>query len=387
MTILPPVLNGPLVGSPVQTRLEELVRIDSTSHVSNVSMIEKLEATLQGLGFSTERQRAPQDVVKENLIALAGPEAAPGLALVGHTDTVPFDPAWANALDPVVREGRLFARGACDTKGFIAAALEAASRTDLTRLRKPLALVFTYDEEVGCIGAKQLLDEERVHPELAIVGEPTSLRPIFANKGYCIARARTIGKEGHSAYPESGVNAIFHQARLLREIERIAAELHDERNDDFDPPFTTLNVGVVSGGKAKNIIAGECEITIEWRPLPGQDPHLVYERIADAAEALHREDPRFQLELEETRVGAGFSTPRDHVLVQFIAAEAQTKPDTVAFGTEGPEMEGLGASAVVFGPGNIQVAHQTGEYVPLNELERCADVLTSSIERFCFSTS
>lgn len=367
-------------------RLAQLVRIHSVSSASNLPMTDTLAKWLEELGFDVQRQRSPQATAKENLIATAGPSGAPALALVGHTDTVPFDADWAGALEPETRDGRIFGRGACDTKAFISAAVSAAAATDLSALSEPLALIFTYDEEVGCIGAKQLLEDELLHPARAIVGEPTSLRPIRANKGYCLARIILHGREGHSAYPDVGVSAIFNAGRLLTEIERIAGELRKKTNDAFDPPYTSINVGLIEGGKAKNVIAGRCELTLEWRPLPEEDPHDVYDRIADAAERLHGADSSFEVEMEELRIGRGFDTPADADVVQFLAEAAGTEPDTVAFGTEGPEMTALGARAVVFGPGDIQVAHRTGEFVPIDELDRCAAILGRAIERFCKSS-
>ncbi|MCA1827612.1 MAG: M20/M25/M40 family metallo-hydrolase, partial [Myxococcales bacterium] len=263
--------------------LRELVAIDSTSARSNLPMIEALERRARSLGFSTRRLSWTDaaGVPKANLVASRGGERG-GLALVGHTDCVPFDPAWHSALKAEEREGKLFARGAADTKAFLAAALEAASRTTAS----PLQLVFTADEEVGCLGARRLVDEGALKPRYAIVGEPTRLIPVLGHKGYCLAEVAVHGAEGHSAFPETGASAILAAARLLAEIERLSGELQRERDDRFSPAYTTLNVGLIQGGKAKNIIPGLCTLTVEWRPLPSQDLRDVLRRIEDACARL-----------------------------------------------------------------------------------------------------
>ena len=213
----------------VEETLAKLVSIDSVSSRSNAEMISYLEERCETTGFSVQRESYLDDagIEKINLIARAGSATAGtvpmALALVGHTDTVPYDPAWTDALKLTERDGKLFGRGACDTKAFIAAALTAIEPLDATQLREPLALVFTADEEIGCLGAKRLADARSLNPRYAIVGEPTSLQPMRAGKGYCLAEITVRGREAHSAYPQFGVSAIFHAARLIARIEGIAA--------------------------------------------------------------------------------------------------------------------------------------------------------------------
>src|SRR5262249_30595265 len=156
-----------------------------------------------------------------------------------------------------------------DTKAFIAAALGAAARA--RDHREPLWLIFTADEEVGCLGAKRLLDERAAAPRVAIVGEPTRLIPVRAHKGYCLAEVEVRGLEAHSAFPELGASAIRGAAEVLRRLDDAQAELAQERDPLFSPPYTTLNVGLIQGGKAKNVVPGSCTFTVEWRPIPGQD--------------------------------------------------------------------------------------------------------------------
>src|SRR5207245_578440 len=179
----------------------------------------------------------------------------------GHTDTVPYDAAWTDALRLTERDGKFFGRGACDTKAFIAEALTAIQTIDLATLKKPLALIFTADEEIGCLGAKRLAESKPLRARFAIVGEPTALQPMRAGKGYCLAEITVRGREAHSAYPQLGASAIFRAARLIERIERVSEELKSDQRAGFDPPYTTLNVGLVNGGTAKNVVAGECRFT------------------------------------------------------------------------------------------------------------------------------
>jgi acetylornithine deacetylase len=325
-------------------------------------------------------------VAKSNLIARAGPPsgATPeGLAMVGHTDTVPYDPSWQSALELRLDGDRFFGRGACDTKAFIACALTAASRIELGKLRAPLLLVFTADEEVGCLGAKQLQRERAVTPAFAIIGEPTSLQPIRAQKGYCLADVLVKGEEGHSAYPDRGSSAILGAGALLREIEALAEQLRSSSDPNFDPPYTTLNVGLISGGKAKNIIPGECRFTLEWRPIPGEPIHRVTDLLRAAAERLQASRPGLRIEIASIRAEPGVSTDPEARLVRFLETASGRKAGTISFGTEAAELAALGAETVVFGPGDIRVAHRTGEFVPRGELHRCAEVLTRAVRSFC----
>jgi acetylornithine deacetylase len=374
----------------VQETLEEtlrtLVSFDTTSRLSNRPLIDWLEPKVRALGFVCERQvyRDDAGVEKHNLLALPQAGGLPELALVGHTDCVPYDSAWAEALRLTAKDGKLYGRGACDTKAFIACALTAAERTGAARLKKPAALIFTADEEVGCVGAKNLLDAKKGLAKRAIVGEPTRLTPIRANKGYCLAEVDVTGKEGHSAYPDSGASAIVGAARLIGLLEAFAkGELRKDVDTAFEPPFTTLNVGVIQGGRAKNVIPGSCTFTLEWRPFPRQGTDVVPRALEGMLAQLRRESPGLTFQLRVQRTDRGVDTPATAEVVAFLVKETGKAPETVSFGTEAPQMTALGAEAVVFGPGNIQVAHQTGEFVPVAELLRCEEILEKALRHFC----
>jgi acetylornithine deacetylase len=370
----------------VEATLSQLVAIDSTSSRSNGAIIEFALARVVAAGMRARvtSYRDERNVEKFQMLAFAPVETDEvELALVGHTDTVPFETSWTEALALTEREGKLYGRGACDTKGFIAAAITAIEETDVRALRRPLALVLTADEEVGCLGAKRLAELKPFRVRHAVVGEPTSLQPVRAGKGYCLADVTVRGREGHSAYPHLGASAIMRAARLVARIERVAEELKVDAHDSFDPPQTTVNVGLIAGGTAKNIIAGECRFTLEWRPIPGQRPEHVAELIEREAEALRAEDEGFDCSVRVQRLDGGIETAEDAPLVVALEELTGKSAGTVAFATEAPQLAELGADAVVFGPGDIRVAHRTGEFVPASELNEAVTILRGVIERFC----
>jgi acetylornithine deacetylase len=373
----------------VRETLAELVAIDSVSARSNVEIVDYLQHRCDALGFEVKRLPYTDDngVEKVNLIALGGapsfsfkPEVE--LSLVGHTDTVPYDPNWADALRLTESEEKLYGRGACDTKAFIAAALTAVQSFDLKKLAKPLALIFTADEEIGLIGAKRLAEARAIQSRYAIVGEPTSLRPMRAGKGYCLAEITVTGREAHSAYPALGSSAVVGAARLITRIETIADRLRGDQHTAFDPPFTTLNVGLIRGGTAKNVVAGECKFTLEWRPIPGQEPERLLEFLTNEI-AEENSDPRLVFEVDAARADEGFETSPNSRLVNLLEELSGQQSGTVAFGTEAAQLTHLGAEAVVLGPGDIRVAHRTGEFVPIRELEQCVEILKESMGALC----
>jgi len=369
--------------------LADLVRIDSVSSRSNGEIIEYLERRCEAMNLVTRRFPYNDDhgVEKYNMIALAGTEFSDDtkveLALVGHTDTVPYDSNWTEATNLTERDGRLYGRGSCDTKGFIAAALSAFDAVDLSQLKKPLALIFTADEEIGLRGAKRLADAKPLRARYSIVGEPTSLKPIRAGKGYSLAEVIVKGREAHSAYPSLGASAVFRAARLINHLESIAVQLKEDQHPAFDPPYTTLNIGLIHGGSAKNVLAGECRFTLEWRPIPTQSSGYVLNLFRTAIQEETQNDPDFQCEVDANRQDTGFETSPDSPLIKLLEQATGIESGTVAFGTEAAQMMTLGSEAVVIGPGDIREAHRTGEFVPVHELERCAEILRQSIHQLC----
>jgi len=364
--------------------LLDLVAIPSVSSAGNRPVIDYVLKRLNPAFWKIKLHpyRDPNGIAKVNLVAIArGPtarQANPELTLVCHTDTVPYDARWQDAVNPRVRNGKLFGRGSCDVKGFLACVLACVSKLDFTRLNKPLAIMLTADEEIGCVGAKYLAAKKAIHSRYMIIGEPTGLTPVRAGKGYALAEIVVHGKEAHSAFPSRGRSAIYDAARIVTALERIARKLQARKDRSFDPPFTTLNVGLIQGGTAKNIVAGECRITVEWRPIPGQDPGWAAVLIQEELARL-RVDAEFNVQ----RLDPGFAPTATNDVAKRLESLTRRRSTTVAFGTEAPHLRSLTSETVAFGPGNMTVAHKTGEFVPLTELSKCVVYLREVIGRFC----
>ena len=378
----------------LKSTLQALVAIDTTSTRPNRPLIDWAEPRLTAIGFQCQRQIFFDEagVEKINLIALRVPRqggsisapAKPSLALVAHTDCVPFDAGWTDALTLTERAGSLYGRGACDTKAFLAAALVAVENQSKTDLSSPLLVILTADEERGCQGAKQLQKAGLGRARYAILGEPTQLTPVRAHKGYCLAEVSIFGQEGHSAYPDVGASAIVRASHFIDLLDKKSkGVLRAEQDFQFDPPYTSTNVGVISGGKAPNVIPGLCRFTVEWRPIPNQPAPRVMALLQEISEVLRAEDPGYRDDIQFVREDPGVNTSPKSKLVQFLEAQSGNVATTVPFGTEAPYLTALGAEAVVFGPGDIRVAHRTGEHVPVAQLLRCEEILEQAISHFC----
>jgi acetylornithine deacetylase len=364
--------------------LLDLVAIPSVSPMSNKPVIDYVTAHLdpQHWNLALHPFTDPARTAKYNLVALTKNAQAnhADLAFVCHTDTVPFDPAWREAVHPILHDGRVYGRGSCDVKGFLACVLAALDRLDLNNLAKPLALILTADEEVGCIGAKRLAGARAFSTRQMIIGEPTGLRPVRAGKGYCLGSIVVHGTEAHSAFPAVGRSAIYDAARILIRIEQLAKDLEQlHRDDTFDPPFSTINVGLIEGGTAKNIVPGECRLTVEWRPIPGQHP----ETIADLIRAQLAD---FTAEFTVLRSDPPFEPSPTQGIVDLLTALSGNQPTTIAFGSEAAHLAALTGETVVFGAGDMTVAHKTGEHVAEADLHRCVACLTAAASRRLRST-
>jgi len=372
---------------PVEQYLLDLVAIPSVSSMNNRAVIDYVAGSLDPDTWAThlDSYTDSTDTPKANLVALTKNASSRGvqLALVCHSDTVPFEASWEEAVHPAIRDGRIYGRGSCDVKGFLACALAALSEVKLSSLSAPIALVVTADEEVGCLGAKRLSAEKAFTANYTIIGEPTGLHAIRAGKGYCLASIRVRGKEAHSAYPAKGHSAIYDAARVALLLERVARELEKDRDPDFDPPFTTLNVGVIEGGTAKNIVPGECRLLVEWRPIPGQPANYVSDIITRELAALRESSPDLDAELQVQRMDPAFAPSKSRQLADLLTSMTNKPSSTIAFGSEGAHLSGLAGETIVFGPGDMTVAHRTGENVPVADLHECVGHLQSVIDRLC----
>jgi acetylornithine deacetylase len=360
--------------------LLDLIAIPSVSSASNQAVIDYARQHLQPGQWEvrTFPYTDPNGIEKTNLVAKSKQWSAAAevdLALVCHTDTVPYPDDWQEAVHPRVVDGRVYGRGACDVKGFLACILAAVA--DPAVSQRSIAVVLTADEEIGCVGAKRLVAEKWLAVRNAVVGEPTRLHPVVAGKGYALGEVVVRGKAVHSAFPQAGRSAILDAVTLIDSIRKIAVRAEMERHERFDPPFTTINIGTISGGTAKNIVPAECRFLVEWRPVPGQNERWIADLIQEALAQAQREDPGLQATFAPIRIDPGFETDTQSRLVEELGRLSGHSPVAVAFGTEAPYLKKLGAETVVFGPGDMKTAHSVEENVPIDELSRCVEILSS----------
>lgn len=364
-----------------------LVGFDTVSARSNRALIDDVRDYLAGHGVAA-RLIPDASGTKANLFATIGPATAGGIALSGHTDVVPVEgQPWAT--DPfrtTVKDGRIYGRGTADMKSFIAVALALVPTFCAMDLRRPIHLCLSYDEEVGCLGVPsllRLLGRELPLPALAIVGEPTEMNVVTAHKGIWAQRTTITGRDGHSSAPDRGANAILYMAGLIGRLERLAAELQSEGAAaappglDFDPPWSTVNVGRIEGGTALNIIARSCTIDWEFRPLPGADAAAIRARVDDwiareLTPALRRTAPEATVEtVSLCTVPALIPQPgglAENVALRLTGAN---RTETVSFTSEAGQFQESGISTVLCGPGSIAQAHQPNEFVTLEQVAAC----------------
>jgi acetylornithine deacetylase len=361
---------------------QALVRIDTVSLHSNLALIHLIRDELARLGVAS-RLTYNAEKTKANLFATLGEGKPAGIILSGHTDTVPWDGQdWsADPLSAAVHGGRLYGRGAADRKSFIAIAVAHAG--DFLESKAPFAihLAFSYDEEVGCFGVRELIADMReagVAPLACIVGEPTSMVPAIAHKGVYRYRCCVRGKEAHSSLTPRSVNAIEMAARLVGKVRDMAEgfEREEPRYEGFDVPFSTASVGQFHGGIADNVVPRDAEFRYEFRDLPTADARAMQEQVLAHARALEpamkavapEAGFRFETicEIPSFLGSAGDGITR---LAQRLSGEQRTT--LVAFGTEAGIFKNAGIPTVVCGPGSISQAHQPDEYVSLEQLARC----------------
>jgi acetylornithine deacetylase len=371
----------------VVEHLSNLIRIPSPSFLSNRPIIDYAVHALRKAQWQSREMiyRDAAGVEKVNLIAAPShhnlDDITAELVLMCHTDTVPYSPDWPHALEPLVTDGLLHGCGACDVKGFLACLLTSITESDSSSLIDRLRLVLTADEEIGCVGAAHLVTSGLIKPRRVVIGEPTSLRPARAGKGYCLAEVTVFGEEAHSAHPQRGRSAIYRVARLLTAIEEYSYQLAEEQHPFFSPSFTTLNIGTIQGGTAKNIIPGQCKFQLEWRPIPGQADDTVPAAILGIADTLRNADPDFRCKLQVLRQQTGFESAASSELVRSIEAFTGRKAISIPFGSEASLLASVAEEVVVFGPGDMQTAHSSRECVPLDELDEAVRCLQSLMNR------
>lgn len=375
--------------------IERLIGFNTVSRDSNLGLIEWVRDYLRGFGAVT---RLTYDATgkKANLFATLGDSKKPGLILSGHTDVVPVDgQAWDT--DPFLcteRDGKLFARGSADMKGFIGIILAQAPKfvaaLNEKRLDAPLHYSLSYDEEVGCIGVRGLirdLEENNIRPAGCVVGEPTSMQPIIAHKGTHRFRCKVRGREAHSSYVTHGVNAIEYAARLVVFIRQIAERLAQSETRDygFTVPYSTLSTGTIHGGIAANVIPKECVFQFDMRTLPQTSPEALYQEIRAHAQSLsgemHTVDQESGIDLEWVSQTVGLAAAETDAIVQWAKKLSRnTEVGKVSYGTEAGLFQKMGVPAVICGPGDIAQAHRPNEFVALEQLAQCERFMDRILE-------
>ncbi len=367
--------------------LGELIAFPTVSSESNLELITYAADLLSSAGATLSFTR-DESGTKANLFATLGPAGDGGIVLSGHTDVVPVEgQAWTS--EPFVmteRDGRLYGRGACDMKGFIACVLAMAPHYGSLPLRRPLHVALTYDEEVGCMGARALVDDlgrMGVAPSVAIIGEPTSMRVIEGHKGCYEYTTEFTGLEGHGSRPELGVSAVEYAARYVGRLLdlRPALEARAPTGSRFTPPWTTLQVGRIAGGVAHNVIAGQCAVDWEMRPVQRADADFVKAEIGAYVEgelkpAMRRVCAHADIVTRTVGEIAGLAVMAESEARDIVfALTGEHEADVVAFGTEAGLFQALGMSVVVCGPGSIAEAHKPDEHVSLDQLAACLNML------------
>ena len=360
------------------TVIEDLIGFETVSRDSNLPLIEFVQNFLFDHGVDSRRVPSA-DGRKSNLIASVGPEVPGGIVLSGHTDVVPVDGQdWSR--DPFAfhrRGDRWYGRGSCDMKGFIGIALSLVPQ--MQALRKPIHFALSYDEEVGCLGAPDMIEvirNELPEPAGVIVGEPTSMAAVTAHKGIVGLRTMVRGYEAHSSQTHRGVSAVMTAARLVSHLERVAEDLTEMTPSDngFEPHATSVHVGVIHGGTALNIISGQCEFTWDIRNIPGDDPQVLIDNFEDFCrrEVLPGMRARHEACSIDTKVLArcpAFDDSESSILSLVQSLNGKTETCKVAYGTEAGQYQGAGFPTVLCGPGSIDQAHQPDEYIEVSEVQ------------------
>lgn len=368
--------------------MTKLISFPTVSRDTNLPLVDWVEEYLGSHGIEAHRWPDPEQPHKAALFAHVGPWEEGAVVLSGHTDVVPVDgQEWES--DPwtvTERDGKYFGRGTCDMKGFIAACLAMAPAYAASDLRRPVHFCFTHDEEIGCLGARALvpqLVERGIRPAIAIVGEPTSMRIIEGHKGCCEYTTRFSGLEGHGSAPDKGVNAVVYAMRYAQRLLELAEALKRRApaGSRFDPAWTTVNIGRLSGGTAHNIIAGKAELDWEMRPVVWEDADFVKSALEDYVRgellpAMRAVAPQASITTEVIGEVVGLVPMAENEARDLVARlTGGNTAETVPFGTEAGLFQQMGTHVVVCGPGDIAQAHKPDEFVSREQLAQCLGML------------
>jgi acetylornithine deacetylase len=371
--------------------IKSLIGFDTTSRGSNLALIDFAEELLKKSGARCRRSY-DETRAKANLFASFGPETDGGYVLSGHTDVVPVDGQdWSS--DPFkaqVRDGKLYGRGACDMKGFLGVALSLAPEIAKTRLKQPIHLALSFDEEVGCAGAIALLKdlkEANIKPALAIIGEPTLMSVVGAHKSGAVLQTTCHGHEHHSSAPEKGANAVMMAGEFVALLDDVWTGLRADPDPRFDPPHSTVQAGRIAGGTVVNVLAREALVTWEYRALPDRDADKIVETVKRRAaeEILPKYRRRAKDAAFDTKLLAAYpGLVMDETSPAIALAREITganRIEAVSYGTEAGHFQRAGIPAVICGPGSIDQAHKPDEYCDLSEYAACEAFLRKVIAK------
>jgi acetylornithine deacetylase len=377
---------------PLFDDLSALVAFPTVSNRPVTELAGFVAQRLEDLGFSVELVPSPTLPDKFNLVATAGPRDTDGLVLSGHMDVVPTEgqPWTSDPFRVTERDGRLYGRGTADMKGFLAATLAALRQVPVRRLQRELTLIWTHDEEVGCLGSAQLAEilraRGRTLPRACLIGEPTDFRVLRMHPGHVTFQVEVKGEAAHSSRPDLGRNAIETAADAIVSLRRFAAELRHERDEalPMSAPWVPMNTGCVHGGSAVNIVPDTCTIEVGYRPLPGMDAHAVFHRAKERL--LHDlSGCPCEVHVRPGRATPALLTPAGTELAALLAPHAEPGEQAAPFATDGGNLARLDALPLIFGPGSIDVAHKADEYVSADALRRTVPMLTDVVTRRCLA--
>ena len=376
--------------------LSELIKFQTVSGTSNIKLIEYCEKKLSKLG-ATSFKTFDEDKKRVNLFAtITGKQklSGGGIILSGHTDVVPASAKeWSS--DPFIateKNNKVYGRGSCDMKGFIACALALAPHFASQNLKKPIHFSFTYDEETACQGAPIMLKElkkQNINCSICIVGEPTNMKAIQAHKGCYEYSTHFTGLAGHGSAPDKGVNAVEYATRFINKLMELREELkkREPKNSVFTPPYSTLQIGRIKGGLARNVIADQCVVDWELRPVVPEDGEFVNKNIKTFVKnillpEMRKVYPKANIEKEIIGEIIGFTKEENSDAINLVCnLTGDNSRDVVSFGTEAGLFQELGISTVVCGPGSIEQAHKIDEYLSFDQLKLCLKMLVDLKEQ------
>ncbi|MEM7620925.1 MAG: acetylornithine deacetylase [Pseudomonadota bacterium] len=380
--------------SPTIDLLNDLVGFDTTSHKSNLNIIEYIQKYLSHFGVNSELIPNTQGD-KASLFATIGPKDKAGIGLSAHTDVVPVkDQNWSSPpFQLTEQDGKLYGRGTCDMKGFLACVLASVPNFTRRNLKIPIHLLLSYDEEIGCVGVRPMiakLGAEFIKPKMVIVGEPSEMKIVNTHKGTTSFTTEVVGAEAHSSVLHLGVNAIVYAGQLISKLRLMGRELQQQNhNPRFSPPYTSVHIGKIAGGTALNIVPKYCQFIWEIRNLPGDNPEHILKHFETYA------NEHILPEMQTTSPEAKINTNHRNTVYDFHTANntigneitslalnwtGQNTTHAVSYGTEAGFFEKAGCPSIICGPGSIEQAHKPDEYVSRTQLEKCMQFMQNLAE-------